>query len=135
MNKTNQEVKNNVKTYFYPNIYYLISIYVMGVILAVTLNPFGRASTDAVLLTGFASLSILIISLVAGPVAEVKTIENKWLRDAAASSFVTVMIALFLATIILMQHFISTELALLSVMTVATFDFIGKLIIAKKRDS
>lgn len=125
----------SARTYLYPNVYFLIGLYSLGVLVAIMTMPFGQSNTDAMLLTGLVSLSILVISLVAGPVKDVKSVENKWLRDAAASSFATIMFTMLLTSFLSALNILDIHLAFVAVLAIATFDFISKLIIAKKRDS
>ena len=123
-----------VKRYFYPNLYYLIGIYALITLIAVLAWPF-EASFESVSSVAIVSLSVLGVSIVAGPIKNAKTIENKWLKDAAASSFVTVFALLTIGSSLALFNIIDWKLANFAMIAVATIDFLAKLIVAKRRDS
>lgn len=136
--KENTQLKNaasvRVKRYFYPNIWYMLSIYALIALIAVFFFPM-EASFESALGVGLVSMVILAVSLVAGPVYNVKTIENTWLRNAAASSFITMFACLVIGTAFALLDVITWQLANYATIFIVVIDFIGKLIIAKKRDS
>lgn len=122
------------KTYFYPNLYYMLGIYALIALIVVVLFPI-EASWESVLGVGVVSLSMLAVSLVAGPIGNTKTIEHKWLKDAAASSFITAFGLLTVGSIFALLELIDWQLVNFAIIAVTTIDFIGKLILAKKRDT
>lgn len=131
--------KNNksfalAKRYFYPNIYYLLGVYALIALIVILFFPI-EASWESVLGAGIVGLSVLVVSLVAGPIGNAKTIENKWLKDAAASSFVMAFGLLTVGTLLALFGVISWQLANFAAIAIITVDFIGKLVIAKKRES
>lgn len=138
MAKTNQisssEITSRAKHYFYPNIYYFLATYAIAALIVVVIFPF-EASFESVIGVGILSLSALIVSLVAGPVYNTKTVENTWLRNAAASSFVTTFTCLIVGTSLAILDIASWQLVNFAIIGVAVFDLLGKLVIAKKRDS
>ena len=126
--------KMTVKHYFYPNLYYLIGVYALVALIAVLFWPM-EASFESASAVAIVSLSVLAVSVVAGPITNTKTIENKWLKDAAASSFVTVFALLTVGSSLALFNIIDWRTANFAVITVATIDFLAKLIIAKRRES
>lgn len=138
MARLNKPSLNNsnkgVKHYFYPNLYYLLGVYALIALIVVFLFPI-EASFESVLGVGIVSLSALVISLTAGPIHNVKTIENAWLKNAAASSFITMFACLIIGTSFALLNVVSWQLVNYAIVAVVVIDFLGKLIIAKKRDS
>lgn len=123
-----------VKRYFYPNLYYLIGVYALIALIAVLFWPL-EASFESTSAVAIVSLSVLAVSIVAGPITNAKTIENKWLKDAAASSFVTVFALLAIGSSLALFKVIDWQLANFAMIAIATVDFLAKLIIARRRDS
>lgn len=123
-----------IKHYFYPNLYYLIGIYALIALVAVLFWPM-EASFESAAAVAIVSLSVLAVSIVAGPITNAKTIENKWLKDAAASSFVTVFAVLTIGSSLALFDIIDWQLANFAMIAIATIDFLAKLIVAKRRDS
>lgn len=128
------ETVPHAKLYFYPNIYYLLGAYALISFIVVVLFPI-EAPLESVLEVGIVSLSALVVSLVAGPISNKKTIENKWLKDAAASSFVTMFALLIVGSSLALLNVVDWQLVNYAVIAVTVIDFLGKLILAKKRDS
>lgn len=123
-----------VKHYFYPNLYYLIGVYALVALVTVLFWPF-EASFESVSSVAIISLSVLAVSIVAGPITNAKTIENKWLKHAAASSFVTVLAMLTVGSSLALFNIIDWQLANFAIIAVASIDFLAKLIVAKRRES
>lgn len=123
-----------VKHYFYPNLYYLIGVYALVALIAALFWPF-EASFESVSSVAIVSLSVLAVSIVAGPITNAQTIENKWLKDAAASSFVTTFAMLAVGSSLALFNIINWQLANFAVIAVASIDFLAKLIVAKRRES
>lgn len=134
MSKNDNKRHESVRRYFYPNIYYHLGVYLFVALIVILFFPV-EASWESVLGAGIVGLSILAISLVAGPIGNTKTIENKWLKDAAASSFVMAFGLLTVGTLLALFSVISWQLANFATIAIIVVDFIGKLVIAKKRES
>ena len=132
--RNNNKEPSLAKRYFYPNISYFLGIYILIVLIIMLFFPV-EASWESVLGAGIVGLSVLAMSLVAGPIGNAKTIENKWLRDAAASSFIIAFGLLIVGTLLALFHIISWQLANFAMIAIIIVDFIGKLVIAKKRES
>lgn len=134
MQAREDKTQPKAKTYFYPNLYYMLGAYALIAVIVVVLFPV-EASWESVLGVGVVSLSMLVVSLVAGPIGNTKTIEHTWLKDAAASSFITAFSLLTVGSIAAILGLIEWQLVNYAVIAVTTVDFIGKLILAKKRDT
>ncbi len=134
MNKNVSKEPQSAKRYFYPNIYYLLAVYTFIATIVILFFPV-EASWDSVFGAGIVGLSILVMSLVAGPVGNTKTIEKKWLKDAAASSFVIAFGSITIGTLLALFDVIGWQLANFATIAIIVIDFIGKLVIVKKRES